>query len=84
MRVQHEFCKYGGFSINSNNLDDPAIESVKKLLEVNERQNPLISASDLSIGGSSDSEIINTIPKLHPHSDHWFAIIVFSEMTNGE
>ena len=34
--------------------------------------NPLISESDLSIGGPYDPEIINNINRVHPNSDRWF------------
>ena len=34
--------------------------------------NPLISESDLSIGGQYDPEIINNIHRVHPNSDRWF------------
>lgn len=35
-------------------------------------ENPLISESDLSIGGPYDPEIINNIDRVHPNSDRWF------------
>ena len=34
--------------------------------------NPLISETDLSIGGPYDPEIINNIDRVHPNSDRWF------------
>jgi hypothetical protein len=35
-------------------------------------RNPLISESDLAIGGPYDPEVINNINRVHPNSDHWF------------
>ena len=34
--------------------------------------NPLISESDLAIGGPYDPEVINNINRVHPNSDSWF------------
>ena len=35
-------------------------------------RNPLISESDLAIGGPYDPEVINNINRVHPNSDRWF------------
>ena len=45
--------------------------------------NPLISESDLSIGGQYDPEIINNIHRVHPNSDRWFCYNCLKMMRMG-
>jgi hypothetical protein len=46
-------------------------QSMESKIQAGLFTNPLISESDLSIGGPYDPEIINNIDRVHPNSDRW-------------